>query len=169
MWVGTQILKIEETKFQKVTYLMCHAILFCHHFWSSFTPWFLKWISVSRGVGETVLGLFSLANYWEVKLWNNHRKALHVSKYTFPLECTWTWRKRTRELTLTPRIFWTPYFPPRYGIGMFLADMGGVYGFALGISVITLLEFLDWILLKVGIRFNCYARLWFLCNTVDMS
>jgi len=36
-----------------------------------------------------------------------------------------------------------------YGIGMFMADMGGVYGFALGISVITLLEFLDWVLLKL--------------------
>ena len=37
----------------------------------------------------------------------------------------------------------------RYGLSMFLADMGGVYGFALGISVITFLEFMDWILLKV--------------------
>ena len=44
---------------------------------------------------------------------------------------------------------------------MFLADMGGVYGFALGISVITLLEFLDWILLKVGMRFYYSAGLSF--------
>lgn len=36
-----------------------------------------------------------------------------------------------------------------YTTEMFIADLGGIYGFALGISVITLLELFDWLLLKV--------------------
>jgi len=32
---------------------------------------------------------------------------------------------------------------------MFIADLGGIYGFVLGISIITLLEFFDWVLIRV--------------------
>jgi hypothetical protein len=37
-----------------------------------------------------------------------------------------------------------------YTMEMFIADLGGIYGFALGISVITLLELFDWVLLRVN-------------------
>ena len=36
-----------------------------------------------------------------------------------------------------------------YTLEMFIADLGGIYSFALGISVITILEVFDWLLLKV--------------------
>ena len=32
---------------------------------------------------------------------------------------------------------------------MFLSDLGGIYGFTLGISIISILELFDFILLKV--------------------
>ena len=37
----------------------------------------------------------------------------------------------------------------RYTQEMFIADLGGIYGFVLGISIITLLEFFDWVLIRV--------------------
>merc|ERR1712013_96364 len=68
-------------------------------------------------------------------------------------------RKEILKISQKDSAFLEIYFPSgmylkleeevAYGLSMFLADMGGVYGFALGISVITFLEFMDWILLKI--------------------
>ena len=51
------------------------------------------------------------------------------------------------------------YCYPSYTMEMFIADLGGIYGFALGISVITVLEVFDWLLLKVSVYVVCVLHI----------